>query len=106
MAPAEKRTFKEKLRGMIDEAELVQAQAITQLQLQDARALSIELLTAGYPTAFCEFHRLAADDGDAAALPVDVLRSVQRQLMCVEDAVAKNDRFAEFDACSQLVCWN
>lgn len=48
-----KRTFKEKLRNMIEQAEVAQAEAIRDHQLQDARSLSLDLLVNGFPSAFC-----------------------------------------------------
>ena len=113
----EKKTFKEKLRGMIVEAEIAQNTAIREHQLQDPRSLSIDLLTSGCPSAYCEFHELVTghlpratvtDDQStppfiAEPLSLDILRSVQSQLINVELALGQGDRFAEFDAYNQLV---
>ena len=51
-SPPKRRTFKEKLRDLVNEAEVVQAQALRAEQTQDVRSLATDLLVRGYPHAF------------------------------------------------------
>jgi hypothetical protein len=50
---SDKRRFKDKLKHVIAEAEVAQAQAIRDEQTQDVRSLATDLLMSGFPGAFC-----------------------------------------------------
>ena len=53
-----KRTFKDKLHGMIQEAEAAEIAAQREQQLQDKKSLAISLLLEGRPAAFVDFFHL------------------------------------------------
>jgi hypothetical protein len=50
--PLVRRTFKEKLRDLVSQAEAAQAQAIREENSLDVRSFSTDLLIRGYPNAF------------------------------------------------------
>lgn len=66
-ASREKRTFKDKLHDMIQEAESAELQAFRESQLQDKKTLSISALVEGRPMAFVDFFYLTHRDNIDAA---------------------------------------
>mmetsp|Transcript_23375 Transcript_23375/g.51305 ORF Transcript_23375/g.51305 Transcript_23375/m.51305 type:complete len:430 (+) Transcript_23375:222-1511(+) len=63
----EKRTFKEKLLTMVQDAELQEQQALREAQTQDKKSLSIGMLMEGRPQAFVDFFYLTHTNGGAAS---------------------------------------
>lgn len=86
-----RRTFKAKLQGMVQEAELQEQQAQREASLQDKKSLSISLLVEGRPSAFCDFFRLTHGDASTSGpadgeLPLESLLLLKAQLVKADAA--------------------
>lgn len=110
-----KRTFKEKMYSMIQEAESVKIKAVREEELQDRKSLSISMLKEGRPHAFIDFFQLtqasrpdSTDDTQHAAsassseLPSSVLLLMKQEMVRADAASTAGDYEQVFDAYRHL----
>lgn len=114
LASREKRTFKDKLLTLIQEAEAQEQQAMREAQMQDKKSLAIQLLVEGRPQAFTDFFNLThpppastanraaaqTNDGDAGAestsgqdheVPQEALTLLSSELLRADNALRSGD---------------
>eukprot|EP00201_Polytomella_parva_P023034 CAMPEP_0175048010 /NCGR_PEP_ID=MMETSP0052_2-20121109/5928_1 /TAXON_ID=51329 ORGANISM="Polytomella parva, Strain SAG 63-3" /NCGR_SAMPLE_ID=MMETSP0052_2 /ASSEMBLY_ACC=CAM_ASM_000194 /LENGTH=382 /DNA_ID=CAMNT_0016311979 /DNA_START=91 /DNA_END=1235 /DNA_ORIENTATION=- len=110
---SEKRTFKDKLHLMIQEAEQAEIQAIRENQLQDKKSISIQMLVDGRPEAFSDFFSLTHGrldrimgelpfDASTKEMPQESLSTLKNLLIAADDAKSLGDVRALFDTYKTL----
>lgn len=114
----EKRTFKEKLHNLIQEAEAAEVQAFRDSQLQDRKSLSIQLLVDGRPQAFVDFFNLTHSDlrpqqaaaesgqqstsGQEEDVPQEALGLLRNELLKADNAMRAGDTQAVYSSYKSL----
>ncbi|KAG2484150.1 hypothetical protein HYH03_017031 [Edaphochlamys debaryana] len=112
-----KRTFKEKLHGLIAEAEAAEAQAYREAQLADKKSLCIQLLVEGRPQAFVDFFSLThngtpapplgleggeSTSGQDEDVPQEALGLLRVELLKADNALRTGDTQAVYAAYKNL----
>lgn len=102
-----RRTFKDKLLNMLEEAELQEADTLREAQSQDKKSLSIACLLEGRPGAFVDFFNVShgAPGGPSTSgreedveLPQEALLLLKAQLTRADQARLDNNVEAQFSA--------
>lgn len=114
LASREKKTFKDKLLTLIQEAEAQEQQAMREAQMQDKKTLAIQLLVEGRPQAFTDFFNLthpppasapkqaamSSNQGDSGAestsgqdheVPQEALTFLSSELLRADNALRSGD---------------
>jgi len=106
-AGTQRRTFKDKLLNMLEEAEQQEAEALREAQSQDKKSLSIALLLEGRPEAFVDFFNVShgAPGGPSTSgreedveLPQEALLLLKAQLSKADAARVDGNVEAHFSA--------